>query len=71
MIAPIRESEPEAAERRQRLRLAHQGVFSTLLDPRPAPKTDSPTVPRWQAWLLAGWMVSVVALYFASMLGWW
>jgi hypothetical protein len=69
MIAPIRHTDPETAEVRRRLRLARQVVVSTLLDPQPK-KTDGPPIPAWQAWLFAGWTVAVVAIYFASMLGW-
>ncbi len=70
MIAPIRHNDPEAAERRRRLRLARQVVVSTFLDPRHA-SVDGPPIPARQAWLLTAWTVAVVALYIARMLGWW
>ncbi|NLX99391.1 MAG: hypothetical protein GXY83_24910 [Rhodopirellula sp.] len=71
MIAPIRQQEPETVSRRRRLKQAHQVVFSTLLDARPASQSDGPPIARWQAWLFAGWTATVVGLYFTSMLGWW
>lgn len=71
MIAPLRQTEPETNDRRQRLRRARQVVASTLLGARRISVCPAPAVPAWQAWLFAAWVVGVVAAYLSSMLHWW
>lgn len=70
MIAPLRETESEAPRTRRRLRHAHQVLASTLLETRGAAARNSPTVPGWQAWLFAGWVMVATGFYFAHMIGW-
>jgi hypothetical protein len=68
MIAPLRESNTVAPERR-RLREAHEYLATTLF--ANSGERNGPAVAPWKAWVLVGWMAGTIALYAASMLGWW
>jgi hypothetical protein len=69
MIAPLQESNTVAPERRSRLRETHQYLATALFSESAEPR--GPAVTPWKAWVLVGWMVGTIALYAASMLGWW
>ncbi len=71
MIAPLRPSQTENAERRQRFQHAHHWVAMTLL---PNPSASTPTaqqISAWKAWLFLAWVASTMAVYAGSMLGIW
>ncbi|OHB69790.1 MAG: hypothetical protein A2V70_00520 [Planctomycetes bacterium RBG_13_63_9] len=67
MIAPIRET--EAPPRSPGLRRAHRIVASTFLKKQTPPTDNGPPIPAWQSWLFTGWVVLVVAIYSAYMIG--
>jgi hypothetical protein len=69
MIAPLEQADAERAETRQRLRLARRFVASTFLGHRSEPGENAPPIAAWKAWAFAGWVVTVVVVYFATMLG--
>jgi hypothetical protein len=67
VIAPIRR--PEARPAAPGVLYARRLVASTLLRQKTSPAGHGPPMPAWRAWLLAAWVVMVVAAYFASMVG--
>jgi len=66
MIAPIKS--PKASRSSPDIRRVRQLVASALLPHRRRPP-DAPTVPAWRAWLFTAWVVVVVAVYAAYMIG--
>jgi len=68
MIAPIQQEQQRP--RTATVRHAHRLVAATLLKRRRYPADDTPKVPGWKAWAFAAWVVAVVAVYFAHMIGW-
>ena len=69
MIAPLRQASSEPTPSQQRLRRARRRVAATFFQRRSLPGPSTPRVPAWRAWLLTAWVVTVVVLYFSSMLG--
>ena len=70
MIAPLDQLTPETVKRRGRLHHARRLVASTFLKPRTEPSSNTPPVPAWRAWTFTLWVITVSAIYLATMLGW-
>lgn len=68
MIAPFREVDTEIAESPGRSSGVRQIVAAMLERKRP-PEDTPPPMPAWRAWMFAGWVVVVTAVYFATMMG--
>ena len=69
MIAPLRPPEPEVVYKHRRLRHAYRMIASTFLPEQVYSGDNPPPVSARRAWLFAGWVVIVTAVYFVIMLG--
>jgi len=69
MIATPRQISPEAVETRRRLHRARHVVASTFFRHDSESMERVPPISAWRAWLFAGWVVLVTAVYLATMLG--
>lgn len=63
MIAPYRAQHEEAGTLRQARRTAARLTLGE-------PAETAPTMPAWQAWLAAGWMLLVLGCYVLCVLDW-
>lgn len=70
MIAPLRPPLATTSEKSRPLHEAHQVVAASLLAPLPSPQVEAPPVPAWRAWIFVVWIVGVVSVYAAAMVGW-
>ena len=52
------------------MRRARRMVASTLLQEERELRGPGSRVPGWKAWLFAGWVIVVTAVYFTYMFGW-
>jgi len=66
MIAPIRPPQESSARRKRAFTQARRAVAAALLgEPETSPGPS--LISSWKSWLLAGWLVGVLAAYVVTL----